>query len=160
MTKSKILSLTALKISTKRSDRKKFQQKKVPNFRKYGHMQKIRQIVLFSFEIVIGSLKMYNMPRKLYWWRREWEPYPSRRKRRATNAPRTEIVFRTKRLFIVYFLEKIKAVVMSDKGWRVWISRKIMRKRFFWDFWTMEILLQRRKSRVFLPWYSSRGVIL
>ena len=55
LTKSKILSLTAPKISTQKSDRKKFQQKKVPNFQKYGRMQKIKQIVWFSFEIIIGS---------------------------------------------------------------------------------------------------------
>ena len=55
VTKSLILGLTVPKISTQRSDRKKFQQKKVPNFQKYGRMQKIRQIVWFSSEIVIGS---------------------------------------------------------------------------------------------------------
>ena len=55
VTKSLILGLTVPKISTQRSDRKKFQQKKVPNFQKYGRMQKIRQIVLFSSEFVIGS---------------------------------------------------------------------------------------------------------
>ena len=59
VTKSKILSLTAPKISTQRADRKKFQQKKVLNFQKYGRMQKIRQIVWFSFEIVFGSPYFY-----------------------------------------------------------------------------------------------------
>ena len=66
VTKSLISGLTVPKISTQMSDRKKFQQKKVPNFQKYGRMQKIREIVWFSFEIVIGSIKIYNMPRKLY----------------------------------------------------------------------------------------------
>ena len=55
VTKSIIMGLTTPKISTQRSDRKKVQQKKVPNFQKYGRMQKIRQIVWFSSEIVIGS---------------------------------------------------------------------------------------------------------
>ena len=60
VTKSKLLSLTVPKFSTQRTDRKKFQQKKVPKFRNYGRMQKIRQIVWFSFEIVFGSPYFYN----------------------------------------------------------------------------------------------------
>ena len=65
LTKSKILSLTALKISTQMSDRKKFQQKKVLNFQKYGCMQKVGQIVWFSFEIVIGSYEILSIQVRL-----------------------------------------------------------------------------------------------
>ena len=64
VTKSLKLGLTVPKISTQRCDTKKFQQKKVLIFQKYGRMQKIRQIVWFSFEIVFGSPYFYNYAQK------------------------------------------------------------------------------------------------
>ena len=61
-------------------------------------MQKISQIVWFNFEIVIGSSYFYNSLQKAWLIEAGMGTLPSRRKGRATIAPRTDKLIAAKQI--------------------------------------------------------------
>ena len=67
--------------------------------------------------------------------------------------------FPTIKVFLETFIEEIKPIVKGDKGWWVWISRKIFDKRFFFEILDYPVSAATNKINVFSPQNYFRSVM-
>ena len=59
-----------------------------------------------------------------------------------------EKVLSTKMFLLETFIKKTRPIVLSDKWWRVSITRKIKNNRYSRKFWTIRSLMERTKATV------------